>query len=244
MKLPSCPITKRSRLSGKDKHCIFASFAGKISEKCFRKVKKDDRLMGDLARGVEKDVTIMFADVRDFTRTTADMPPGRIVQLLDTFLPELLNIIIEKHGGMVDKILGDGVMAAFGHPYSSGTDLELGIRAAADMHAAIAGMGPVFDRLGLPRLRLGIGMNHGKVLVCHIGSKQHSENTFIGSAVNMAAKMEDIAMADEVVLASSASQHLTNQASPLVRHLQPIESSKYGPGHARVLWRELSQGVA
>jgi class 3 adenylate cyclase len=243
MKLPACPITKRTSLSSKDKHCIFTSFAGKISEKCFRKVKKDGRLLGDLARGVEKDVTIMFADVRDFTRTTADMPPGRIVQLLDTLLPELLHIIIEKHGGMVDKILGDGVMAAFGHPYSDGMDLELGIQAAADKQSAIGGMGPVFDRLGLPRLRLGIGMNHGKVLVCHIGSRQHSENTFIGSAVNMAAKMEDIAMADEVVIASGASRHLQGKASPMARHLQPIESSKYGPGHARILWRELARGT-
>lgn len=239
MKMLKCPITKRTSLSRKDKECIFTSFAGKISQKYFSRIRKDERLLGDLARGVQKDVTIMFADVRDFTRTTAEMPPERIVQLLDAFLPELLNIIIEKHGGMVDKILGDGVMAAFGHPYSDGADLEKGIRAAADMQRAIGGMGDVFDRLGLPHLRLGIGMNHGKVLVCHIGSRQHSENTFIGSAVNMAAKMEDIALAEEVVLASHAAQYLRTTQNPIAAMLEPVESVKYGTGHAKVPWRDL-----
>lgn len=239
MKLMNCPITKRSRLSHKDRECIFTSFAGKINKRCFQKVKKDERLLGDLARGVEKEVAIMFADVRDFTRTTADMPPERIVQLLDTILPELLNIIIEKRGGMVDKILGDGIMAAFGHPYSGGADLDQAIRAAADMQVAIDGMGSVFDRLDLPRMRLGIGMNYGKVLVCHIGSKQHSENTFIGSAVNMAAKMEDIALANEVVLAAHATERLRASENPIAKLLEPVDSTRYGSGHTKIRWQEL-----
>lgn len=232
----NCPILSRFRATPEDRTCVLKAFAGKIHEKWFKRLKKDDTALRRLARGENKRVAIMFADLRNFTKTTAEMKPERIVQLLDAFLPEMLHIIIEKHFGMVDKILGDGIMAVFGHPYSDERDLEGALRAAADMHASMADLGNVFDRLGLPRMSLGIGMNYGEVLVCHIGSKQHSENTIIGQPVNLAAKMEDLAKAREVVLAAPGAEQVRQSVPALAGLLEPVGDTVYGPGHARFRW--------
>ncbi len=235
----NCPLVNRLRPTRKDRTCVIQSFLGKIHAKWMKRLEADDATLQNVARGVQKPVAVMFADLRNFTRTTAEMPPARIVELLDAFLPEMVHIIIEKHFGMVDKILGDGILAVFGHPYATENDLEAALRASADMHAAMNDLGSVFDRLGLPRMSLGIGLNWGEVLVCHIGSKQHSENTIIGQPVNLAAKMEDIAKAREVMLAAPGADHLRRTVPLLAGLLEPIGETAYGTGHARFHWEKL-----
>ncbi|MEW5735455.1 MAG: adenylate/guanylate cyclase domain-containing protein [Thermodesulfobacteriota bacterium] len=180
--------------------CPVNYFKGKIAEKTLKKVEKDKDLSGDLRRGVVKDLAIMFADIRGFTTRTAEMPPDRIVTLLDLFVPEMFNIIINRHGGTVDKLLGDGIMAIYGHPYQTGQEVVKAIHSAIDMQQAAAALEQVLTIAGYDPVEIGVGINYGKVLICEVGDDRYRESTVIGAPVNLAAKMEDVAKASEIVL--------------------------------------------
>lgn len=180
--------------------CQMSCFTGKISEKVFRKFEKDSGYREELKRGITKNLSIMFTDIRGFTTRTSMMHPERIVQLLDLFIPEMLNIIIERHRGMVDKLLGDGIMAVYGHPYSSGDELIQAMYSAVDMQQAASAMETVLKLSGYEPVEIGVGINYGEVLICEVGNDAYRESTVIGAPVNVAAKMEDIAGAHEIAL--------------------------------------------
>ena len=194
-------IRGMEKIDSKHKHsCQMSCFAGKISEKVFRKFEKDRGYREELKRGITKNLSIMFTDIRGFTTRTSMMHPERIVQLLDLFIPEMLNIIIERHKGMVDKLLGDGIMAVYGHPYSAGDDLVQAIYSAVDMQQAASAMETVLGLSGYDPVEIGVGINFGEVLICEVGNDAYRESTVIGAPVNVAAKMEDIAGAHEITL--------------------------------------------
>ncbi len=180
--------------------CQMSCFTGRISEKIFRKFEKDGGYREDIKRGITKNLSIMFTDIRGFTTRTSMMHPERIVQLLDLFIPEMLNIIIERHRGMVDKLLGDGIMAVYGYPYASGDELLQAIYSAVDMQQAASAMETVLGLSGYDPVEIGIGINFGEVLICEVGNDAYRESTVIGAPVNVAAKMEDIAGAHDIAL--------------------------------------------
>lgn len=233
-----CPATRmflqmrekfRERMAKKleqpKKDCVFKSWAntpicpinylkGKIAERTYQKAEQDQALSEDLRRGVVKDLAIMFADIRGFTTRTAEMPPDRIVTLLDLFVPEMFNIIINRHGGMVDKLLGDGIMAVYGHPYQTGHEVVKAIHSAIDMQQAAAALEQALTIAGYDPVEIGVGINYGKVLICEVGDERYRESTVIGAPVNMAAKMEDVAAASEIVLPETS--------LPAVEAVRPI----------------------
>ena len=188
-----------SRLTGRVK-CPVHYLKGRIADTIYHKLEKDGGYHEDVKRGVVKDLAILFADIRGFTRRTADMPPERIVAMLDLFVPEMLNIIVNRHQGMVDKLLGDGIMALYGHPYSKGNEIVQAIYSAIDMQQAAAALDTVLELGGYDPIEIGIGINRGKVLICEVGDDRYKETTVIGAPVNIAAKMEDVAGAQEIAL--------------------------------------------
>jgi len=183
--------------------CTMSCFAGRMEEKILKRLEKDRASREEIKRGVVKDLAILFADIRGFTTRTAEMEPDRIVRLLDLFIPEMLNIIIRRHRGTVDKLLGDGIMALFGHPYGTGDEIIQAIYSAVDMHQAAAALEQALQSSGYDPIEIGVGINSGKVLICEVGDDNYRESTVIGSPVNMAAKMEDVAKAHEIAIPES-----------------------------------------
>ena len=201
--------------------CETNCFTGRIQEKIRKRLELDTVVRDDIKRGVVKNLSIMFADIRGFTTRTSMMHPDRIVQLLDLIIPEMLNIIIERHKGMVDKLLGDGIMAVYGHPYRTGEEIIQAIYSAIDMQQATAAMDQVLKISGYDPVSIGIGINYGEVLICEVGNDKYRESTVIGAPVNVAAKMEDIAKAYEISMPAVLQPEIEKLKPGLARYLLP-----------------------
>ena len=149
--------------------------------------------------GKRQRVTILFADVVSFTPMAEKYPPEFVVGILNelfTFLTE----IVFKHGGVVDKFIGDCVMAVFGAPEPHEDDELRAVRAAEEMnHWLEVGNAKWRKDLGKD-LQLAIGINTGDAVVGNIGSKKRMEYTVIGDAVNVAARLEAIARPGQVLM--------------------------------------------
>ena len=234
----SCPTTKfyESMIekfktgfskSAEAHKCRVSNFLGRISEKTYKKLQKDEKSQEELGRGLKEEISIMFADIRGFTSRTETMEPDRIITLLDLFIPEMLHIIINRHSGMVDKLLGDGIMALYGHPFDSSEKTSQALLAATDMQQAASAMGTVLEFMDYAPIQIGVGINTGEVLICEVGSNNYRETTVIGSPVNLAAKMEDVAGAGEIVIPEGAAQKLDQENSGLVQFLSEKPEKRY-----------------
>jgi adenylate cyclase len=134
----------------------------------------------DLA-GEEIEVTVLFLDIRDFTRFASDLPAAEVVARLNALFERVVPIVRE-HEGHVDKFVGDGVLAVFGAPQRAERHADLAVDAALAIAAAV--------EEDLDGLEVGIGLNSGPVLAGNIGGGGRLEFTVIGDAVNIAARIE------------------------------------------------------
>lgn len=147
-------------------------------------INKDELSM---LKGKYDTCSIMFSDIRNFTRLTESLGAIQIVELLNAYFSAMINSVY-KHNGILDKFIGDAIMAVFGIPYKSKYDAVNAIKCALDMFKTL-------DRLNKqnneqPILNIGIGISTGKVVSGNIGSEKRSEYTVIGDSVNLAAKLE------------------------------------------------------
>lgn len=153
---------------------------------------RDYLLNKNLALGGESlDVTVMFCDIRGFTTLSENMKPEAIVSLLNKYFTGLEKCIA-RHGGVINKYIGDAVMALFGAPIQSATHAADAYAAALDMRDELAKMNRDFAAQGLPELRFGIGLHSGPVLAGNIGAANRMEYTVIGDTVNTASRIEGL----------------------------------------------------
>jgi adenylate cyclase len=155
--------------------------------------------------GVNQTITVLFADIRGFTRLSEHAPPEKIVGLLNRYFSAMTDIIF-AHGGTLDKYLGDGLMALFGAPTTTPEDASNALNAAVAMQRRIIGINQEFRSEGLAEIGVGIGMHTGEVTVGYIGSERRSEYTAIGDAVNTAARLESHARGGEILISGATSQ--------------------------------------
>lgn len=154
-----------------------------------------DRILADPDRrfwhGERRRVTILFVDIRNFTPLCNELEPELLLTRLNDFLAQLTEVVL-GYGGVVDKFLGDGLMAVFGAPTSTGHDEEQAVRAALDLAAVCAALSEVWVGGGLPPLRIGVGVNTGDVVVGNLGSELRTEYSALGDAVNVASGLEQL----------------------------------------------------
>jgi adenylate cyclase len=139
--------------------------------------------------GVERLVTMMFADLRGFTTLAERLYPYDSVFLLNRYF-EVMAAAIERHGGEVDKFLGDGIMAVFGMDPSPEAGSRNAVNAARDMLAALEGLNAEFAGTLSERLRMGIGLHTGPVVLGRVGGGRQSGLTALGDTVNIASRLE------------------------------------------------------
>jgi adenylate cyclase len=158
--------------------------------------------------GEEVEVTVMFIDVRGFTRYAADNPAADVVGHLNALFERVVRIVRE-HEGHVDKFVGDGVLAVFGAPRRTERHADLGLSAAIAIADIVAEE--------LPDLEVGIGLNSGSVVAGNVGGGGRLEFTVIGDAVNVAARIEAATReTGDTILLSERTRDLAHEPPELV----------------------------
>jgi adenylate cyclase len=141
--------------------------------------------------GDSREMTVLFTDVRGFTTISEGLDPKQLSQLMNEFLTPLTEVIY-KHRGTVDKFMGDCIMAFWGAPLADANHARNGILAGLEMHEVLAKLKPEFQKRGWPEIRIGVGLNTGRMSVGNMGSKLRTAYTVMGDAVNLASRLEGI----------------------------------------------------
>jgi adenylate cyclase len=139
--------------------------------------------------GETRELTILFADIANFTTFSEKLPPTTVVALLTRYF-DAMTTIVHKHGGTVDKFIGDCVMAFWGAPLPDPDHAVHAVRAAREMQQAMAPIAAAAAAEGWEGLSMRIGIHTGTVIVGNVGSRTRFSYTVIGDAVNLASRLE------------------------------------------------------
>lgn len=155
--------------------------------------------------GSSQTITILFADIRGFTRISEHAPPEKIVGLLNRYFSAMTEIIF-AHGGTLDKYLGDGLMALFGAPTATPDDASNALNAAVAMQRRLLGINRELRDEGFPEIGVGMGLHTGEAIVGYIGSERRSEYTAIGDTVNTSSRLESNARGGEILISDATAK--------------------------------------
>ncbi len=153
---------------------------------------------GRFLENERREVTILFADIRSFTSISERMAAEDVISMLNQFFGIMVDIVFDNNG-ILDKFVGDQLMAVFGliSPDSSAQDA---IKAAVKMQDATENLMNVRDQEGKETFEIGLGISTGKAIVGNVGSKNRMDYTVIGDTVNVAARLEQMSKGGEVVI--------------------------------------------
>lgn len=158
--------------------------------------------------GERRDVAVLFSDIRGFTTLAARLTPVETASLLTEYFSEMADCVF-KHGGTLDKFIGDEVMAQWGAPISEPDDADRAVAAALDMIAALHRLNAGWLSQGRPRLQVGIGINFGEAFAGYLGSERRLEYTVIGDTVNTAKRLCTAAQGGEILVSAPLRNRLT-----------------------------------
>ncbi len=166
-----------------------ATFSGHASPQLMRRLQSGEIAPG--RSGVKASACVLFADVRDFTSLSETLPPEQAVLVLNDFF-SAMTAAVHRHGGIVDKFIGDGMMALFGQPEPLPAPEKAALEAAHEMLIRLAELNRSrFAGRGL-HLQIGIGIHSGDVVLGFLGARQRHDYTAIGDTVNTASRLEGL----------------------------------------------------
>jgi adenylate cyclase len=172
--------------------------------------------------GEERDVTVMFADIRGFTSLTERSEARVIVELLNTYFDQMVEVVF-KHHGTLDKFIGDAIMALWGTPVVSPDDAARAIAAGREMQETLVSLNAVRTERGEEPIAIGIGLASGRCVSGAMGARRRMEYTVIGDAVNLASRLAGIAKAGEILC----------DEETFTRARKPKESEKLPPAQVK-----------
>jgi class 3 adenylate cyclase/HAMP domain-containing protein len=144
-----------------------------------------------MLKGDNRELAILFSDIRGFTGISEKMDPRKIVSCLNRYFSGQVDAVI-RHNGIVDKYIGDALMAFWGAPVCTENDSLSAVLSAFEMLDDLVEFNREQERLGLPPFRIGIGINLGTATVGNIGNDRKMNYTIIGDAVNLASRVEEL----------------------------------------------------
>jgi adenylate cyclase len=176
----------------------------------------DPGVSGRRGQFSHRDVTILLADLRGFMAMTASHPAGAVLELLNRCFGRMSEIIV-RHDGVIDKFMGDSIMAIFARGRGRrGEDARRALHCAVDMQIALEALNKengARAKNKLPPLYLGIGINTGRVLAGLVGSELYSAYTVIGEDVNLTSRIESFSLRGQVLISESTYKHCGSFAS-------------------------------
>jgi adenylate cyclase len=159
--------------------------------------------------GERRDVAVLFSDIRGFTPLAERMDPHDTAELLSEYFAEMAECVF-RHGGTLDKFMGDAVMAQWGAPLAADDDADRAVRAAIDMQVSLARLNEGWRTEHRPELAMGIGIAYGSAFAGNIGSARRLEYTVIGDIVNTAHRLCAVAAPGEVLVSGALCARLRN----------------------------------
>ena len=174
-------------------------------------VPKDviDRFVGSpesMLVGENRRLSILFSDIRSFTTISEKLPPDELVNVLNRYFGVMVDIILNKNG-IVDKYIGDAIMALFGAPTRHEDDALQSVLAALEMRDALEVFNERQRAASSPEFRTGVGINYGEVTVGNIGTEKKMDYTVIGDEVNLASRLEGLTKQYHEAIIISESLH-------------------------------------
>jgi adenylate cyclase len=212
--------TLRSRLRlYQEKHLLRDTISRYVSpEMCEEILKNPDLLQ---LGGRRQEVTVLFADIRDFTAMSESLAPEAVVEVLNTYFTEMVDLVF-RHRGALDKFVGDALMAVFGVPVPTPRAANRAVECALAMQRHLARL----QQQGRTPIRgMRIGINSGEAIVGNIGSDKRMDFTVVGDVVNVAARLQELGKeldADTLISEATRRQlegefHLLPEAAVVLR---------------------------
>jgi adenylate cyclase len=197
----------------------------------YQKLKEEEKLRSKLSRYVgqnlldrlvtskddilfeneRREVTTLFADIRSFTAMSEKLPAEEIVSMLNAFFSAMVDVIF-RNNGVLDKFIGDEIMANFGLPFSENkSPCYNAVKTAIEMQKATETLMKSRKFFGKQTFEIGIGINTGDVIIGNVGSENRMDYTVIGDSVNTAARLQAIAKGGEIIIGAKTCGKIKNQ---------------------------------
>ncbi|MFH1539904.1 MAG: adenylate/guanylate cyclase domain-containing protein [bacterium] len=211
----------------RERDYVKETFSRYVTKDVARKILKDRE--GIALGGEKRKVTVMMADIRDFTSTAEKLPPEEVISILNQYFEIMVDAVF-NHEGTLDKFMGDCVMAVFGAPYYHGDDEERAVCCALDMQRELEKYNTERKKAGEIELEVGIGISTGFAVAGNIGSSKRVEYTVIGDTVNLAARLQALAGGGEIVISSATRDEVRDR----------VETVSLGPVKLKGMQKEIT----
>jgi len=189
----------------KEREFILEAFGKYVTQEV-----RDEILSGRIPLdGEMKDVTILFADLRNFTPMTESSDPKLVVKIMNSYF-EKMSDVIHQEGGLVLQFLGDEIYAVFGAPIARGDHPERAYRAATAMNKRLMELNEMFVERGWPLLRHGIGIHTVEAVAANIGSPDRLSYLLVGDTVNLASRLQGLTkdVGEDIIISKSTRSRL------------------------------------
>jgi adenylate cyclase len=161
-------------------------------------------------KGLKVEATVLFVDIRGFTGLAEEKEPEAVIEMLNDHFTRVTDIVI-RHGGHLNKFVGDEAMIVFGTPAPNPQHAEAAVRAALDIQAEIARINREM-KTGHVSFEVGIGINSGEIVAGNLGSPKRMEYTVIGDNVNVASRLTSLAKGGEILISKQTFESIENNS--------------------------------
>ncbi len=193
-----------------ERELLIDSFSRYVSRDLVTRLLARNEPLG--LEGERRVCTVLFADIRGFTRIAEHIPPEALHRLLNDYLHVMVESIVE-HGGFIDKFVGDKVMALFTGPRSHAESAFSAIAAARTIHLRLGAQNASRIAGGDAPIEVGIGINTGEMVVGNVGDQRRMDFTAIGDAVNVADRLQSLAKGSETLIGSQTAELVRGRAT-------------------------------
>lgn len=192
-------------------------FSRSVSQSVLNAIKQNPE---QIARTEVREVTVLFCDLRDYTRTTSEMQPLEAARMLNEYYSHVTTAVFENDG-FLDKFVGDAMMAVFSAPIEQPDHVERALRTAMTVKSRLAELNRLRQQRGETPLACGFGIHTGPAALGHVGSAERSNYTVIGTTVNLSSRIEGHSRQGEILVSRAVRDRLGDRVR--MRHFSTVE---------------------